>query len=125
MGSALRHPVGIMRGWWLRVLVVLLALALTGGNAHLDAHPVISSEHDCDGAAHPHTSSADSAANLADRACCCDCLGCLSPMNLSSPLGIVAVRFPIEAIGFAWSASFRPGRTLLPDPPPPRPGALS
>ncbi|MGE5269618.1 MAG: hypothetical protein ACM3JG_08105, partial [Thiohalocapsa sp.] len=127
MRSVLRHPVGIMRGWWVRVFVVLLALALIGGNnAHLEAHPVIASDHDCAGAAaQPHESSADSAAKRAGCARCCDCLGCVSSMNLSPPLGAIDVRFPVEAIRFAASASFRPGRSLLPDPPPPRPGALS
>ena len=118
-------PVGTMRGWWVRFLVVLLALALIGGNVQVGAHPMIGPDHDCAGAANLHGSSADAAAKLAGGMCCCDCLGCLSPASLSAPLWAVALHFPVEAIPFGWSASFRPGRTLLPEPPPPRPDALS
>ena len=116
-----------MRFLWIRCLVVLLSLALACGNAHAalrlgGAHPEPSSEE------HAHHAGKTSPHHQHQRgkplACCCDCLGYTSPAFLPPELGITPAELPALVYYDACTA-FLSGRTLLPEPGPPRPGPLS
>src|SRR6266404_5881201 len=117
-----------MRFLWIRGLVVLLSLALICGNAHAALHL---------GGAHPepcpeeHTHQAGKTSphhqhHQRDKvlACCCDCLGCISPAYLLPELRITSAELPARVRYDAFAASLS-GRTLVPEPGPPRPGTLS
>ena len=116
-----------MRFLWIRCLVVLLSLALACGNAHAALHL---------GGAHPEPSSEEHAHHAGKTsphhqrqhgkapACCCDCLGCTSAAYLPPELGITPAELSARVRYDAFAASLY-GRTLLPEPGPPRPGTLS
>ena len=116
-----------MRFLWIRCLVVLLSLALACGNAHAalhlgGAHPEPSSEEHVH---HTGKTSPDHQHHRGKRlACCCDCLGFTSPAFLPPELGITPAELPALVHYDACTASLS-GRTLLPEPGPPRPGPLS
>src|SRR5260370_25277045 len=121
-----------MRFLWIRCLVVVLSLALACGNAHAVLHL---------GGANPEPASEDHAHHAGKTsphhqhqrgkpqrgkplACCCDCLGCTSLAYLPPELGITPAELPARVHYAAFTASLS-GRTLLPEPGPPRPGTLS
>ena len=116
-----------MRSILVRCLVVLLAFALIGGNAHARLH-LTPPEQPATHTHHHHGHAGQSEQHKPDQhkgiRCCCDCLGCVSAFNLTpDPVSIVtvfgtSVRFPERAVVLQ-------GRVLLPDPKPPRPIALS
>jgi hypothetical protein len=115
-----------MRILWLRCLVVLLALALAGGNARAELHLGDPSHDPCpetlgraQGGASHHRHDRDNRAG-----CCCDCLGCVSAINLIPDLGNTGPMFYGAMIRFADVASFLPGRAFPPELGPPRPGTL-
>ena len=116
-----------MQFLWIRCLVVLLSLALVCGNAyaalHLGgAHPEPCPEEHAHptGKTSPHPHHQRSKA----LACCCDCLGCTSGAYLPPELGVTLAELPARVHYDAFTASLC-GRTLLPEPGPPRPGTLS
>jgi hypothetical protein len=107
--------------------VLLLSLALVSGNAHAALHLTAHSEPCPDehvhhtGKASPHHQHHQHDKRLA---CCCDCLGCTSAAYLPPQLGIAPADLGVQIHYYALSASLS-GRALLPEPNPPRPGALS
>ena len=119
------HPV--KRSLLLRCLVVLLSLALASGNAHAVLHlaaahaePCPEEHADHSGKTTPHHEHQ----HEKGLACCCDCLGCSSAVYLPPELSVAPAELPAKIRYDAGSASLS-GRTLPPDPDPPRPGALS
>ena len=117
-----------MRLVLIRCLVVLLAFAIIGGNAHARLH-LTSPERPATRAHHHHEDSGQSDQRDPGRnkglQCCCDSLGCVSAFNVTPEIGSIApvvfdttVHFPIQAI-------ILHGRVLLPEPKPPRPLTLS
>src|SRR4030081_1446569 len=88
-----RSPALLMRSFLIRCLVVLLAFALIGGNAHARLHltpaaqPATHAHHH-----HDHAEQQDQHKPQHDKGlrCCCDCLGCVSAYTLSPDLGGVA-----------------------------------
>jgi len=115
-----------MRSLLIRCLAVVLALALGGGHAQAELHPAALSEqprHDHDHAA--GTASQHDHGPLEGVSCCCDCLACVSPVNLTPDLtGAAPATFGV-AIRYRDEVVFLPGQILLPEPKPPRPGALT
>jgi hypothetical protein len=116
-----------MRFLWSRCLVVVLSLALVCGNAHATLHL---------GGAHPEPCPEEHAHHTGKTsphhqhqpgkalACCCDCLGCTSAAYLPPERGITPAELPARVHYDAFTAALS-GQTLLPEPGPPRPGALS
>jgi hypothetical protein len=119
--------VTVKRSLLLRCLVVLLSLALASGNAHAALHLGAAHAEPCP-EEHAHHSGKTSPHHQHQHdnglACCCDCLGCSSGAYLSPELGITPAELPVSIHYDALTASF-PGRTLLPEPDPPRPDPLS
>ncbi len=115
----------VKRSLFVHCLVVLLSLALANGNAHVALHL---------GAAHSEPSPEEHAHHTGpahhqhqhdkDVACCCDCLGCSSAAYLAPELSITPAELPVRLQYDAHTAALS-GRTLLPEPDPPRPGSLS
>src|SRR5882672_1530361 len=112
-----------MRSFWIRCLIVLVSLSLVGGNARAIPMPGPASEAPC----HEHLAYGTEAPEhhhpakkTADRACCCDCLGCTSSISLpqefvSNPAVLtVVIRYRVQD-------DYLTGRALLPEPDPPRP----
>jgi hypothetical protein len=115
----------VKRSLLLRCLVVLLSLALTSGNAHAALHLVANHSEPCpEEHAHHSGKATPQHEHQHDKAlaCCCDCLGCSS--YLPPELSVTPAELPAKIRYDAGSASLS-GRTLLPDPGPPRPSALS
>jgi hypothetical protein len=115
----------VKRSVLLRCLVVLLSLALASGNSHatlhLGTHPEPCPEEHAHHTGktsphHPHQ-------HDNELACCCDCLGCSSAAYLPPEFSITPTELAAEIHYDAVTASL-PGRTLLPDPDPPRSGTL-
>jgi hypothetical protein len=88
------------------------------GAAHAEPCPEGHAHHDGKTTQHPH--------HQHDKglACCCDCLGCSSAAYISPELSITPAELPARIQYDAPTASLS-GRTLLPEPDPPRPGTLS
>ena len=111
----------------LRCLIVVLSLALVGGNAHAALHL-----HTAHGQPCPEEQAHHSGKTSSDHqhrhdnglACCCDCLGCGSAVYLPPDSGITPTEFTTRLYYDARTASLS-GRELRPDPDPPRPGTLS
>jgi hypothetical protein len=119
--------VTVKRTLLLHCLIVLLSLALASGNAHAalhlgDAHSAPCPEE------HAHHSGKPSPhhqhQNDNGLACCCDCLGCSSVVYLPPDLSIAPAELPAQIHYDALTVSLS-GRTLLPEPDPPRRGPLS
>jgi hypothetical protein len=119
-----------MRLILIRCLVVLLAFALIGGNAHARLYltraepPVTPAHHqhhhkDRAGQTSQHKPSQDNALR-----CCCDAIGCFSVYTLTPDLARVAPVVFDTTVHFAGHAVILHGRVLLPEPEPPRPVAL-
>jgi hypothetical protein len=115
-----------MRFSWLRCLVVLLSLALVGGNAHAELHRGAAPQQPCPEAL-DHQAGPDSPHHqhrkAADLACCCACLGCVSAVNLTPDSFLPA--FLTGVVRYGDENSVLAGRALLPEPDPPRPSALT
>jgi hypothetical protein len=110
-----------------RCVVVLLSLGLGSGNAHAalhlgDAHAAPCPEE------HPHHTGKTSPHHQHQHdnglACCCDCLGCSSVVYLPPELSITPAELTAQIHYDALNDSLS-GRTLLPEPDPPRRGPLS
>ena len=119
--------VTVMRSPLVRCLVVLVALALANGNAHAAIHLGAAHSKPCpeEHADHGRGTSPDHQ-HRPDKgfACCCDCLGCRSAAYLPLGLGTPPVEFASQIHYDALLAPLS-GRTLLPEPDPPRPSTLS
>ena len=115
------------RSLLLRCLVVLLSLALASGNAHATLHLGDAHSEPCpEEHAHHTGKTLPHHQHQHDKglACCCDCLGCSSTVYLPPELSITPAELPAKIHYDALAASLS-GRTLLPEPDPPRPGTLS
>jgi hypothetical protein len=116
--------VTVKRSLILRCLVVLLSLALAGGNAHAALHLDAAHSEPCP-EEHAQDRGNTEPQHQHDKkmACCCDCLGCTSAAylapELSSAPAELAARVHYDALTLLLS-----GRALLPEPDPPRPAAL-
>jgi hypothetical protein len=115
----------VKRSPFVHCLVVLLSLALAGGNAHAALHLDAAHSEPCpEEHAHHHGKTEPQHQHDKKMACCCDCLGCTSAAYLPPQLGIAPADLGVQIHYYALSASLS-GRALLPEPDPPRPGALS
>ena len=117
-----------MRRLWLRCSVVLLSLALVSGNAHAEMH-LGSTHHEPCPEALDHHAGTDSPHHhqhpkAAESGCCCDCLGCVSAINLAPDLTSFLPAFPTGAIRYGDAHSALASRALVPEPDPPRPITL-
>ena len=76
-----------MRSLALRCLVVMLSLALVSGGAHAELHlKAIPPDDPCPTElGHTHGGTANHHRD-ADRSCCCDCLGCVSAIEVMPDL---------------------------------------
>jgi hypothetical protein len=108
------------------LVVVLLSLALAKGNAHVALHLGAAHSEPCPEEHTHHTGPAHHHPHQHDKglACCCDCLGCSSAAYLAPELSSTPAELPPQPHYDAHTASLS-GRTLLPEPDPPRPGTLS
>jgi len=117
-----------MRSVLVRCLVVVLAFALIGGNAHARLH-LMTAKQPATHAHHHHGGFGQSDQQNPNRdkglRCCCDCLGCVSAFNLMPELGSVAPVVFGTTVRFTMQAVVLHGRVLLPEPKPPRPPALT
>jgi hypothetical protein len=114
-----------MRSLLTRCLILILSLALAGGNATVRPHfeaahagaPCAKEHAQHDGKTEPRQ-------HDNGLACCCDCLGCTFAAYLApEPSGTSAElpsRVHYDAVTLVLS-----GRALPPEPDPPRPGTLS
>ncbi len=128
-----------MRTLLLKCLVVLLSLALASGNAHAAlsvdeaAHSGPCPEehahhhHDAapaDHATHQHgTDHRDSDHHDKACACCCECLGCTTAVDLVPSLSVMPREHGVN-VRFERRTAFHSGQALDPELDPPRPGAL-
>jgi hypothetical protein len=116
----------VKRSLLLRCLVVvLLSLALANGNAHAAQHFGAPHSEPCPEGHNHHTRPAQHQ-HQHDKglACCCDCLGCSSAAYLAPELSTVPAELPAR-LHYEAHTALLSGRTLLPEPDPPRPGPLS
>jgi hypothetical protein len=115
----------VKRSLLLRCLIVLLSLALASGNAHAALHLGDAHSEPCP-EEHAHHSRKTLPHHQHDKgtACCCDCLGCSSVVYLPPDLSITPAELPAQIHYDELDASLS-GRTLLPEPDPPRRGTLS
>ncbi len=117
-----------MRSILIRCLVLLLAFALIGGNAHARLH-LTSAEQPATHADHHHGVGGQLDHHKPEQhkhtGCCCDCLGCVSAFNLTPGLGLIAPALFGSTVRFILQTAVLHGRVLLPDPKPPRPIALT
>jgi hypothetical protein len=112
-----------MRSLLARCLILILSLALVGGNAHAALHVDTAHSQPC---SHDHAHHHGKTQHQHDTklTCCCDCLGCTSAAYLApDPSGIPAelaasVRYDADTL-------LLPGLARLPEPDPPRPATLS
>ena len=117
------HPV--TRPFLLRCLVLLLSLTLANGNAHAALHLDSAHPEPCpEEHAHHHGKTEHQHRQDKGAACCCDCLGCSAAVYLLPPLSVTPADLPACVRYGALTASLS-GRTLLPEPDPPRRSALS
>jgi hypothetical protein len=118
-----------------RCWVVLLALALVGGNLHARLHarlPVIAAgpaaphaSHDAGGSDHTHHHDKTNKADRAGQCCCLYPAGCATVFTTADgPTGFMPADYG-AAIRYGAREVSLNGRVLLPDPKPPRPGALT
>jgi hypothetical protein len=113
----------------LRCLVVLLSLALASGNAHAALHVGDAHAEPCP-EEHAHHSGETSPHHQHQHqhdkglACCCDCMGCSPVVYLPPEPSVTPAELPAQIRYDALTASLS-GRTLLPEPDPPRRGPLS
>jgi hypothetical protein len=117
----------VKRSLLLRCLVVLLSLALASGNAHAALHLDAAHAAPCpEEHAHHSGKTLPHHQHQHDNglACCCDCLGCNSVVYLPPDLSITPAELAAQIHYDALNASLS-GRTLLPEPDPPRRGPLS
>jgi hypothetical protein len=120
-------PVAVKRSLLLRCLVVLLSLALASGNAHAALHLHVAHSEPCpEEHAHHGGQTSPHHQHQHDKglACCCDCLGCSLVVYLPPELSITPAELPATIHYDALTAALS-GRTLLPNPDPPRRGLLS
>jgi hypothetical protein len=121
-------PTGLaMRAFWLRCLVLLFSLALAAGNARA-VLPLAQQEHrhSCSGSAvHPPGDKHHRYDDRSHDGCCCDCLGCVSAVNVCCSLGDLGTAFSGETIRYGVASPVLSSRALPPDPGPPRPRTLS
>jgi hypothetical protein len=108
---------------------MLLFVALANGNAHAALHLGDAHAEPCpEGHAHHEgkTSPDHHHQQQPDKglACCCDCLGCSSAAYISPEFSITPAELPARIHYDAPTASLS-GRTLLPEPDPPRRRTLS
>jgi hypothetical protein len=116
----------VKRSLLLRCLVLLLSIALVSGNAHAALHLDSAHHEPCpeEHADHHGKPPLNQHRHEHGLPCCCDCLGCSSPVYIAPDLGISPADLPARAHYDALTASLS-GRALRPDPGPPRPGTLS
>lgn len=112
-----------MRALLLRSLVVLLVLALAAGNAHAVLHLGGGHAEQGDHGAQDQAGGKAAPHQDGDRGCCCDCLGCISVFDLTPDPTIMPARLA-GAVRYEARSAFLSGRSLLPEPDPPRPSAL-
>jgi hypothetical protein len=117
-----------MRTLFTRCLVLLISLALVSGNAHAALHLNGAHADPCPEEHTHHTGKTSAPAHEHQHdnglACCCDCLGCAAAAYLAPELNVT----PAEIRGQVYYntlTAMLPGRALLPEPDPPRPGTLS
>jgi len=117
----------LMRLLLARSLILLLSLALANGNAHAALHLTAAPFEPCPEEHAHHTG------NISPHhrhqhdngvACCCDCLGCTSAAYPSPQLSVTPAELAAQ-IHYDALAAFLSGRTVRPEPDPPRPFALS
>jgi len=117
----------VKRSLLLRCLIVLLSLALASGNAHAALHLDAVHGQPCpEEHAHHSGKSLPHHQHRHDKglACCCDCLGCSSAVYVPPDPSITAAELTSQIHYDAFTASLS-GRTLRPDPDPPRRVPLS
>ena len=114
-----------MRSLLVRILVLLLSLAPVSGNGNTRAvpqpHPAHAELCPEEHARHTGTTTTDDEHR---QECRCDCLDCGPAGQLPPRVNVIPAEFVAEADYDALTTSLS-GRTLLPEPAPPRPGALS
>jgi hypothetical protein len=117
--------VTVKRSLLLRCLIVLLFVALTNGNAHAALHLGAAHAEPCPEEHAHHTGKTVPHHHHQHEglACCCECLGCSSAVYLPPELSTAPAELSARIHYDALTASL-PGRTLLPEPDPPRPGTL-
>jgi len=114
----------VKRPFPLRCRVLLLTLALASGNAHAALHPDMAHPEPCpEEHAHHHGKTEHQHRHDKGLACCCDCLGCSAAVYLSPALNMMPADLPARVHYDALTAALA-GRTLLPEPDPPRRSAL-
>jgi hypothetical protein len=114
-----------MRSLLARCLILILSLALVGGNAHAALHVDAAHSEPCpEERAHHHGKTQPQHQHDTKIMCCCDCLGCTSAAYLAPELSSAPAELPTrvhyDAVAFLLS-----GRALTPEPDPPRPATLS
>lgn len=117
-----------MRSLWHTCLVILLSLAIVSGNAHAELH-LLGVHYDSSAEtlvreAQPNSPHQEHRQGI-DPACCCDCLGCVSAINLTPDLTASLPVFLAAVVRYGEEDSIIAGRVLLPEPDPPRPSLLS
>ncbi len=121
------NPAHAMRSLVFRCLIVLLSLALVGGNAHAQLHAG-NPPHDqrCpETHGHAHGDASHHPDDKSNPGCCCDSLGCFWAINQTPDLSSSGPAFYGALIRFGDKTSFRPGRAFPPELGPPRSGTLS
>jgi len=116
----------VKRSPFLRCLVVLLSLVLAGGNAHAALHLEAAHSEPCpEEHAHHQGKTEPQHQHRHDKkmVCCCDCLGCTSAAYLAPELRSASAELPAR-VRYDALTLLLSGRTLLPEPDPPRPGPL-
>lgn len=115
----------VMRCALLRCLVVLLLLALSGGNAHAELHLGAVSHNPCSAEVSPEQDrSVPVHHDQGNHKCCCDCLGCTAAAEVTPPLSSLLAFFGAR-LAYGDANRFLTGRSLRPEPGPPRSVALS
>lgn len=116
----------VMRCALFRCLVVLLSLALIGGNARAGVRLAAVPEEPCAAdISHDHGHSVPAHHDRADHKCCCDCLGCTAVAELTTPFGNLLPAFVGVRLSYRDVSRYLTGRSPRPEPGPPRPVALS
>jgi hypothetical protein len=118
--------VTVKRSLILRCLVALLSIALANVNAHAALHLDSAPSEPCpEEHAHHHGNTAPHSQHQHDKkmACCCDCLGCTSGAYLAPELSDAPAERPAR-VHYEGLTLLLSGRTLRPEPDPPRPGTL-
>jgi hypothetical protein len=116
----------VKRSPFVHCLVVLLSLALAGGNAHAALHLDAAHSEPCpEQHAHHRGKTEPQHQHQHDKkmACCCDCLGCTSAAYLAPELSSDPAELPAR-VHYDALTLLLSGRELLPEPDPPRPGPL-